>query len=120
MSVHVTTVNATRIVPTPMVPISVPAILDIKFLLITKLVLVRNSYTVYVFETCNSKRILCHYQYTFTLFVDIAVCAHNISGCNQNCTNTNGSFFCSCYPGYEILNEYRTCVGKEFTHCECV
>ena len=46
---------------------------------------------------------------------DINECALNISGCNQNCTNTIGSYFCSCYPGYEIKNDNRTCVGKELT-----
>ena len=88
--------------------------------MITEPVLVRNSPTVNMYEMCNSKRILCYYEYTFTLFLDIDECVRNISGCNQNCTNTNGSYFCSCYAGYEILNDNRTCVGKEFAYCVCV
>ena len=51
----------------------------------------------------------------FIIFADIDECAHNISGCNQNCTNTIGSYFCSCYPGYDIQNDNRTCVGKDLT-----
>ena len=50
------------------------------------------------------------------VFEDIDECALNISGCNQNCTNTIGSYFCSCYPGFEILNDTRTCVGKNFAN----
>ena len=48
------------------------------------------------------------------LILDIDECARNISGCNQNCTNSNGSYFCSCYPGYEIENDNKTCIGKGF------
>ena len=49
--------------------------------------------------------------------IDIDECALGISGCNQNCTNTNGSYFCSCYVGYQISSNYRTCVGKRTYHC---
>ena len=58
------------------------------------------------------------------VFEDIDECALNISGCNQNCTNTNGSYICSCYPGFEILNDNRTCIGKNcasnsWIRCHC-
>ena len=46
------------------------------------------------------------------VFEDIDECALNISGCNQNCTNTNGCYFCSCYIGFKILTDNRTCIGK--------
>uniref|UniRef100_A0A452F8B2 Low-density lipoprotein receptor-related protein 2 n=1 Tax=Capra hircus TaxID=9925 RepID=A0A452F8B2_CAPHI len=33
-----------------------------------------------------------------------------LSGCNQNCTDTLTSFYCSCNPGYKLLSDKRTCV----------
>ena len=119
MSVHVTPVDATRIVPTPLVATSVPATLDMKSRMILDPVLVRNYPSVDIFNIDYCSLILHKYIF-FIIIIDVDECIHNISGCNQNCTNTNGSYFCSCYPGYEILNDNRTCVGKEFTHCVCV
>ena len=43
---------------------------------------------------------------------DIDECALGISGCNQICTNTNGSYTCSCYLGYQISSNNRTCSGE--------
>ena len=42
-------------------------------------------------------------------------CALGINGCSQICTNTNGSYTCSCYLGYQISSNNRTCVGKHIT-----
>ena len=39
-------------------------------------------------------------------------CALGMSGCNQICTNTNGSYVCSCYLGYQISPSNPTCVGE--------
>ena len=35
--------------------------------------------------------------------------------CGQNCTNTEGSFLCSCMPGYKLLTNGRSCEGN-YTH----
>ncbi|KAI5929752.1 Low-density lipoprotein receptor-related protein 2 [Manis javanica] len=32
-----------------------------------------------------------------------------LSGCDQNCTDTLTSFYCSCYPGFKLLFDKRTC-----------
>ena len=45
----------------------------------------------------------CSLGYTLE---DINECATNNAGCSQNCTNTLGSYFCSCHSGY-ILNPDR-------------
>ena len=65
-------------------------------------------------RTCIGKYLilLLHVRSFTIFFVDTDECARNISGCNQNCTNTIGSYFCSCYPGYEIQNNNKTCIGK--------
>ena len=39
-------------------------------------------------------------------------CATNNGGCDHYCTNTIGSFVCSCYPGYTLDGDGRTCLGK--------
>jgi len=46
------------------------------------------------------------------LFVDIDECLTNISGCSQACTNTIGSYQCSCTDGYILLPvDNKTCQG---------
>ncbi len=42
---------------------------------------------------------------------DIDECATNTSMCDQNCTDTSGSFICDCNVGYELINGTK-CVGK--------
>ena len=54
-------------------------------------------------------QILPHKRYPIT---DIDECAAGIDGCdeNANCTNTDGSYTCSCLSGYS--GDGVTCVGK--------
>ena len=49
--------------------------------------------------------------YTCT-YPDIDECAEKTAGCNHNCTNNIGSFVCSCFIGYHLIEDMRTCVGK--------
>ena len=42
---------------------------------------------------------------------DIDECARNEDLCNQLCNNTDGSYVCECYTGYE-LQDLFTCIGK--------
>ena len=44
--------------------------------------------------------------------VDINECGEEIDGCAQNCTNTIGSYTCSCNPGFVIDTDRRSCNGK--------
>ena len=51
------------------------------------------------------------------LIVDINVsdldeCTLGVSGCAHLCTNTPGSFTCSCRSGYQINSDLLTCSGK--------
>ena len=32
--------------------------------------------------------------------------------CHHNCTNTLGSYQCSCYNGYKLEEDGKTCTGK--------
>ena len=38
-------------------------------------------------------------------------CSTNHGGCSQICTNTQGSFKCSCLSGYKLAVDGLTCVG---------
>ncbi|XP_016956087.1 uncharacterized protein LOC108028666 isoform X2 [Drosophila biarmipes] len=41
---------------------------------------------------------------------DIDECLKNNGGCSHRCTNSEGSFKCSCPPGYELDTDEMTCV----------
>ncbi len=43
---------------------------------------------------------------------EIDECATNNGGCEHNCDNTDGSFFCSCDSGYQLDNSSLNCSGK--------
>ena len=42
--------------------------------------------------------------------VDINECSTNNGGCSQVCTNTVGSFVCTCNTGYELVSD--VCIGE--------
>ena len=44
---------------------------------------------------------------------DIDECSEGISGCDHNCTNTNGSYYCTCMDGYELQSDNHTCTGND-------
>ena len=39
-------------------------------------------------------------------------CASVSGGCDHVCSNTKGSFACSCHPGYFLDNDGKTCRGR--------
>ena len=47
-------------------------------------------------------------------FPDINECLTNNGGCEQVCTNTEGSFVCSCNSGFILNSDNFTCNGKLF------
>ena len=46
--------------------------------------------------------------------LDIDECADGNGGCDQICTNNNGSFMCSCGTGYILTADNLGCDGKYF------
>ncbi|KAJ8300025.1 hypothetical protein KUTeg_021544 [Tegillarca granosa] len=44
------------------------------------------------------------------VFTDIDECEEDVGICQHNCTNTVGSFICSCPPGYKLARNKRKCI----------
>ena len=42
---------------------------------------------------------------------DIDECDDDNGGCDQNCTNTAGSYYCRCYEGFALTDDNKTCTG---------
>ena len=42
---------------------------------------------------------------------DVDECQNNNGGCEQNCTNTVGSFFCNCVDGFLLGANLLGCDG---------
>ena len=49
------------------------------------------------------------------MHVEIDECSINNGGCEHNCTNTDGNFFCSCDFGY-IQDGMFNCLGELSYH----
>ena len=45
--------------------------------------------------------------------LDIFNCMTNFDNCSQLCVEVEGSFNCSCYPGYELLPDGISCEGNQ-------
>lgn len=45
------------------------------------------------------------------LYIDIDECAEGTDGCTQTCTDTKGSYVCSCDTGYRLANDSHGCDG---------
>ena len=45
-------------------------------------------------------------------FADINECDYNNGGCQQTCTNMEGSYTCQCRNGFTLREDYRTCAGE--------
>ena len=48
------------------------------------------------------------------LLTDINECNTNNGGCEQICTNTMGSYECSCSPRYLLSTNGHSCLGMEY------
>ena len=46
---------------------------------------------------------------------DVDECLSSNGGCGQACTNTDGSFQCSCDEGYILAADNLECDGKDYT-----
>ena len=44
---------------------------------------------------------------------DVDECDLGAHGCSQTCTNTVGSYNCSCIDGFSLNDDGETCKGEE-------
>ena len=42
---------------------------------------------------------------------DIDECVDTYHGCHHSCQNTNGSYVCTCYDGFILAEDGRSCEG---------
>ena len=47
------------------------------------------------------------------MLLDIDECVESTSGCTHICTNTHGSYSCSCNPGYRLASDRHSCVDTD-------
>lgn len=59
------------------------------------------------------KNVICYFiQQIFYPNQDIDECSDGTSHCQQDCTNTVGSYICSCRDGYKLEFDGKTCDGN--------
>ena len=76
-------------------------ILDLSYSLITGLVKVSSLGNAYIAN-----------KFVY-LYLDLNEC-RRYNECAQTCVNTVGSFYCSCWNGYELADDNRTCTGTVY------
>lgn len=47
-----------------------------------------------------------------SLCQDLDECVHRNGGCNGNCVNTLGSYYCACSNDLVLASDERTCVPR--------
>ena len=47
-------------------------------------------------------------------YLDIDECVEGLAGCDQNCTNIAGSYYCTCMDGYELESDNHNCTGNNY------
>lgn len=65
----------------------------------------------------NKMQLNVHYHMTIVKnkcfhCIDLNECSIGTSGCSQLCSNTNGSYLCSCNTGYKLASDNYTCGGE--------
>ena len=48
------------------------------------------------------------------MLADINECVEGADDCSQICTDTDGSYVCSCAPGYLLTNDSQGCDGRSY------
>ena len=56
------------------------------------------------------------YWFTTSHLADINECSDSNGGCDNDCINTIGSFYCECDNGYTLQTNRKTCNGQLHVH----
>ena len=47
------------------------------------------------------------------IITDTEECKTHNGGCDHICTNTNGSYYCTCHNGYDLTIDNSSCNGMK-------
>ena len=74
------------------------------------------SYCLLRCIACSYNRISQSHSDPRIRSIDIDECSEATDNCAHNCTDTDGSYTCSCRPGYRLASDNQGCNGKEIDH----
>ncbi len=46
------------------------------------------------------------------IYIDTNECDSSNAGCEHDCVNTHGSYYCDCRSGYVLANDSHNCTGE--------
>ena len=69
----------------------------------------------YVQNSVSCCHLLAFVIALYTFCLDIDECEENVDGCSHGCVNTEGSYYCTCPSGYELISDNKTCTGEVFS-----
>ena len=65
------------------------------------------GYRLYNKAFCTGK--VHDWDLYFLILSDINECSEGVSDCSHLCTNSIGSYTCTCHNGYQLTNDNHTC-----------
>ena len=110
MSVWLTLMVVNKCVVILLGHLTVAVMVDTYSLVMEELVLVHIQLLLDTSNTCTCMLIMNRDFISVCNCLDIDECADNTDGCDQTCTNTMGSFVCSCDSGFTLSSDGRTCI----------
>ena len=133
MSAHWAYITVSRTVTIPSVDSGVSVVQATSSILMeltaqvhnNNIIVLKSQSTHYYYRPTKTPTISMHdifglYTHNYYYHVtDIDECTSNNGGCQHNCSNTDGSFECSCRNGYTPGRDGRSCMGKPlyiYTH----
>ena len=76
-------------------------------------VILRKFQEQFVYRTPLDNCLCIMFLHSFKIFfLDRNECESKKSSCQQACINTVGSYYCSCYKGYKLLEDSKRCKGE--------
>ena len=72
-----------------------------------------NQLKIVIFTAIKIRSILHRHVIIMCYIADIDECKRDPNICGGGrCTNTQGSYFCTCDPGYELTSDRSRCICK--------
>ena len=68
----------------------------------------------YINTLINTLNVMIYVIICMYVCIDIDECVERLTLCDHNCTNTAGSYFCTCLDGYMLEMDNHTCAGNDY------